>query len=71
MWCFDGEFVVDCVVIVDRRQHTRVEPKNMPRISTLFLGSVWKTTDGASLGMEHQGTETPRFFTPVEGLFSL
>jgi hypothetical protein len=37
LWCFGGEFVVECVAEMDARQRIFSPTKNTPRSSTLFL----------------------------------
>jgi hypothetical protein len=64
VWCFAGEFVVDCAFIVDRRQHVARRLKTCHDFEFYFQICCGKALNGAALGIVQEGTE--QFFRFVE-----
>jgi hypothetical protein len=58
MWCFCGESMVDCVVIVERRHHVATRLKTCHEFEVYFRVRCGKAAEAIpSLGMVHQRTQ--------------
>jgi hypothetical protein len=56
-WCFGGEFVVECVTMVDLRHHVVWSLKTCHYFEIYFRVGCGKARDGVALGIVHEGTE--------------
>jgi hypothetical protein len=66
MWCFAGEFVVNCVVNVDRKRHVAWSLKTCHFLRFIFMFDVEKSSR-TILGTVHQSTERVSFFCAGPG----
>ncbi len=72
MWRFCGEFMVDCVVVVERRHQVLVEGKTCHEIEVYFRGCCGKAAKAIPFWERRtKGLKGPLFFAVIPGPFSL
>jgi hypothetical protein len=72
MWCFCGEGMVDCVVIVERRHHVAERLKTCNQFEVYFRVGCGKAAMAIPFWERcTKGLKGARFFAPVPGSFSL